>query len=161
MMSPIEKRLPNLKKRHYVRNARTRNFWFDFAARKLATYSAKYGDNFRLVIHGVSASYIIPFSKVRDLFGKEKVDDKGRWSGAIIEGHIMRMSHDNGEHNVREYMLSHSAPDAEFGRWLDDAGAGTNGPSAAERAPAPDGPRADATSLDDASRSFDCPHRRR
>ena len=125
-MDPIDERLPDLKKRHYVRRAAARNFWFDFAAGPMRRYCEQYGESFCLVIHGTAASYVIPFIEVRDLFVRERLDAQGRWMGLVTREHIMRMSYDNGERDVRSFILPRGAPDADLKRLLNEEGQSTN-----------------------------------
>ncbi len=71
MTSYIADHFKELRKRHYVRNARTPTYWFDFQSSKVESYRQRYGDNFCLIVNGSDShddAYIMPYNEVKKLF---------------------------------------------------------------------------------------------
>ena len=50
MLSFIEEHRPELARRHYIRKATAKNYWYDFSEGPLRRYRRKFGENFCLVI---------------------------------------------------------------------------------------------------------------
>lgn len=94
-------------RRHYVRRATADNHWFDFMRAKVRTYSAKFGDDFCLVINGSESeddAYVIPWKVAKDVFTDSSIanDERGRWIGTI-RGSTLTLAPNGESLNVRPY----------------------------------------------------------
>ena len=87
MTSYVQQNYDELKKRHYVRKAGSRDYWFDFTYNKMQSFREKYDDDFCLIIYKsteVDDCYVVPFSEVKNLFVDDLLDQKRkRWIGYI------------------------------------------------------------------------------
>jgi hypothetical protein len=92
MLSFIEEHRPELARRHYIRKATAKNYWYDFSEGPLRRYRRKFGENFCLVIFGsvkVDDAYVIPYHLVKEFFTQEHMDSRrSRWIGTIRDGHL-------------------------------------------------------------------------
>lgn len=94
MSSFIYDHRESIEKRHYVRQATSRRYWFDFHSRKLQGYCHRFGNDFCLVIYGSTETddaYIIPYSTASGVFTSETVDQRSRWIGNIVND-LLRLS---------------------------------------------------------------------
>ena len=100
-----------LRDRHYIRNARSHNYWVDFARGKLLSFETRYGTDFCLVISRadeVDDAYVIPIGVIRQLFRDDALDPDGRgWSATIAQGVI---SHRGRQMAVSRYCLLYTSP---------------------------------------------------
>ncbi len=102
MPSRIARDRAELRRRHYIRQATAFNHWFDFTASRVAQFTARYGDNFCLVINGsnsIDDTYIIPFSRAKTTFSPDALDYRGRWIGTVIDN-ILQLTPSGNSMNV-------------------------------------------------------------
>ena len=116
MASFIMQNLSELQDRHYIRMARSHNYWVDFAANKLRSYEQRYGNNFCLVINRSDDSedaYIIPAGIIRKIFREDNLDPDGQGWSARIEHGIMQHQHESisvsGYYNAVQQLISEYA----------------------------------------------------
>ena len=83
MTSYVQQNYDDLKKRHYVRKAGSRDYWFDFT---MQSFREEYGDDFCLILYKSTEfddCYVLPFSEVKNLFTDNLLDKRKRWIGYI------------------------------------------------------------------------------
>lgn len=87
MASVVAENRHVLGRRHYIRQATSRNYWVDFTKNVLDTHLSRFGKNFCLVINHSDTendAYVLPYSAVADLLTEETLDPDSRgWSGTI------------------------------------------------------------------------------
>jgi hypothetical protein len=86
MASFIYENRNSLAERHYVRQAKSGRYWFDFYSKKLEAYRKRYGENFCLIIVGseiTDDAYIIPYRAAQRVFVPEALDHRRRWIGTV------------------------------------------------------------------------------
>ncbi|MBT3337415.1 MAG: hypothetical protein HN855_16705 [Anaerolineae bacterium] len=101
MTSYIQQNKDELRKRHYVRKAGSRDYWFDFTYKKMQSFQEKHGDDFSLVLYKstlVDDCYVLPFSEVKNVFADNLLDERKRWIGYISKDilHIVRHPNSKG-----------------------------------------------------------------
>jgi hypothetical protein len=80
-----------IKARHYMRQATASNHWFDFTSARVGQLERRHGDNFCLVVNGSTESddaYVLPYGVIKSVLKPQYLDDRGRWVGTIIDGHL-------------------------------------------------------------------------
>jgi hypothetical protein len=93
-MTQLQAASPGVYYRHYVRNARLWNYWFDVTASRVAWYRQRFGDDFCLIINRsdeLDDAYVIPFALARRILFPGSLDHRGRWVGTIVE-HELRIT---------------------------------------------------------------------
>ena len=88
MPSRISQRASDIRRRHYLRNATTSDYWFDFIVSRLHWYHSRFGEDFCLIINGSYTNddaYIIPWQAASKVFTDDALaaDGRGRWIGTI------------------------------------------------------------------------------
>ncbi len=84
-----------LRRRHYVRKAGSRDYWFDFSYNSLQSFLNRFGDDFCLIIYAsedLDDAYIIPYQAARNVFVEDLLDERGRWNGHINKD-VLHVSH--------------------------------------------------------------------
>lgn len=117
MASLIAENQDTLSQRHYIRNARTRTYWFDFTAGQVESYRRRYGNDFCLVLNGsdeVDDAYILPYAEVSAFFDPALTDDRNRWIGTV-RNDVIRLSPGGRSMSVSAYYnaydrLEHDVP---------------------------------------------------
>jgi 5-methylcytosine-specific restriction endonuclease McrA len=81
----------NLSQFNYIRKAGSGDYWFDIRVSKLTTYKENFGDEFCIILFGSENnddSYVLPFSKIKDLFAYEYLYKDIRWIGSIVDDNL-------------------------------------------------------------------------
>lgn len=89
-----------LKNRHYIRKAGSRDYWFDFTHNRLQSFRDKYGNDFCLVLYASEIDddcYVMPFAEVQNVFADNLLDERNRWSGYISKDILHVVRHPNSK----------------------------------------------------------------
>jgi len=97
MENNIESKRKAIEKRHYILKANLPNYFFNARPSKIQKYRNKYKDDFCFILYQTSQlsdCYVIPFSKLKNLFTQENLviqenpSPSPRWLGTISNGQL-------------------------------------------------------------------------
>ena len=93
-MTFLDAHRADLAHRHYVRNARSWNSWFDLSQSRIHDFQKRYGDDFCIVLNGSDDQddlYVIPYSIARRALQTDLLDHRRRWVG-FVRGDKLRIN---------------------------------------------------------------------
>ncbi|MBM3356610.1 MAG: hypothetical protein FJY54_02655 [Betaproteobacteria bacterium] len=83
-----------LSRRHYVRNARSWNSWFDLSQSRIEGFRDRFGDDFCIILNGSDDAddlYVIPYPIAKRALHADLLDHRRRWVG-FVRGEKLRIN---------------------------------------------------------------------
>lgn len=111
MENNLESKRKSIEKRHYILKANLPNYFFNARPSKIEKYQKKYKDDFCLILYQTSQlsdCYIIPFSKLKNLFTQENLviqenpAPSPRWLGTISHDRLKLSGNSKAEVDISD-----------------------------------------------------------